>query len=152
MRGDRIVCFDRTRKTMLDEPGVVAKFGVPPASIPDYLALVGDSADGIPGVPRWGAKSTATVLARYGHLEAIPATDRQWEVKVRGASSLGHELRAHRQAAQLYRLLATLRSAVPLTESVAEPEWQGARRDELEAVCAELGDTNFATRISRWRD
>ncbi len=151
VQGDRIVCFDRMRKNFFNEAGVKDKFGVFPASIPDYLALVGDSADGIPGVPRWGAKSTAAVLARYQHLEAIPELERDWDVKVRGASALGHELRAHRDKALLYRQLATLRCDVPLVEAATDLEWRGARSEALAHVCEAIGDSTLMSRIDRWR-
>jgi len=116
--GDRVVCLDRKKGLVLDHDAVVAKFGILPTSIPDYLALVGDAADGIPGIPRWGAKGAATVLARYAHLEAIPDEPSTWEVKVRGAASLAENLRARREDALLYRRLATLRTDVPLVEAV----------------------------------
>ena len=123
--GDRIVCLDRRRGKVLDEPGVIEKFGVPPASIPDWLALVGDSADGIPGIPRWGAKSAATVLSRYGDIDSIPDDPNQWDVKVRGAATLASNLREQREDARLYKRLATLRTDVPLAESLEDLEWHG---------------------------
>ena len=147
--GGKVVTQDRMRKRELDHDGVVAKFGVPPASIPDYLALVGDDADGIPGVPRWGAKSAAAVLAAYGHLEAIP--EGRWSVPVRGAEALAASLNEHREEANLYRVLATLRTDVPLAESVDDLEWKGAPRAALEALCAELGEAGVAGRMGRWR-
>ena len=125
VRGDRIVQLDRRRGEVRDADGVVAKFGVPPRSIPDYLALVGDSADGFPGVPGWGAKSTSTVLARYGHLEDIPARAEQWQVAVRGAARLASALREHRADALLFRDLATLRDGAALFADVDELEWRG---------------------------
>ncbi|GAB4541550.1 MAG: hypothetical protein Tsb0020_54360 [Haliangiales bacterium] len=146
VRGERVVCVDRMRRTTLDEAGVVAKFGVPPASIPDYLALVGDSADGIPGVPRWGAKSTATVLAHYRHLDAIPDHEQTWEVSVRGAAGLAKNLRERRPEATLYRTLATLREDVPLAESLADLAWRGPDEPALRALCERLGDDDFADR------
>lgn len=151
VRGSRVVCLDRMRQKVIDEPGVVAKLGVLPASVPDYLALVGDTADGIPGVPRWGAKSAATVLARYGHIEAIPDDEAAWEVKVRGAAGLAASLRAHRAEAGLYRTLATLRTDAPLDERLDDLAWQGARRDTLEELCARMGDDGFPERVPRWR-
>ncbi|WP_428265461.1 5'-3' exonuclease [Haliangium sp.] len=151
VRGRRVVCLDRMRRNLLDEVGVEAKFGVGPASIPDYLALVGDSADGIPGVPRWGAKSTAAVLARYRHLDAIPADEADWDIKVRGAAGLAKSLREHRADAELYRTLATLREDVPLAEPLDDLAWQGARRHALEALCERLGDDRFPPRVPRWR-
>jgi 5'-3' exonuclease len=144
VRANRVVCTDRRRGITLDEAGVVAKFGVQPASIPDWLALVGDSADGYPGLPGWGAKSAAAVLARFLHLERIPALPAEWGVRVRGAEALGESLRRGRADAELFRTLATLRTDVPLAESLAELEWRGPRKPELAALCQELGDPAFA--------
>jgi len=152
VRGSQVVAFDRLRRRLLDEPGVVAKFGVAPASIADWLALVGDSADGYPGVPRWGAKSAAAVLAMYGRIDAIPDDARWWRVPVRGAAALAESLRAHRTEAALYRRLATLRTDVPLGETIDDLRWRGARRDELTALCREIGDEGFLERITSWRE
>ena len=152
VRDGRIVCFDRMRRKMIDEAAVVAKFGVPPVSIADWLALVGDSADGYPGVPRWGAKSAAAVLKHYGHLEAIPSSERQWSVNVRGAAALAASLREHRDAAYLYRRLATLRTDAPLTETLDDLRWQGARLRELKDLCRELGNDDIIGRVPLWRD
>lgn len=146
--GGKVVALDRMRKRELDREGVIAKFGVPPESIPDYLALVGDDADGIPGVPRWGAKSAAAVLSAYGHLEAIP--DGAWSVPVRGAEALAASLRAHREEVMLYRVLATLRTDVPLRETLDELAWQGAPQGELTAFCGELGESGVLPRVGRW--
>jgi 5'-3' exonuclease len=152
VRGSRVVCFDRMRRRLMDEAGVVARFGVPPRSIPDWLALVGDSADGYPGVPRWGEKSAAAVLSVYGHLEAIPDRESEWRgVTVRGAASLAASLREHRDEARLYRVLATLREDAPIAESLDDLRWSGAKRDELTAVCREIGDEAFLERVPRWR-
>lgn len=123
--GTRIVQLDRRTRTIRDEAGVVARFGVSPASIPDYLALVGDSADGYPGLPGWGAKSSAAVLARYGHLEAIPDDWRQWQVKVAGPARLSATLAQSRELAALFRSLATLRTDAPVLQSVDELRWAG---------------------------
>lgn len=139
VRGDKVVIWDRRRQEVLDEDAVIAKFGVGPASIPDYLALVGDTADGIPGVPRWGARSTATVLARYGHIDAIPPLAFDWDVSVRGAKSLAASLEAMRDEAMLYRTLATLRLDVPLAESVSDLCWRGPDHEALTAICEEIG-------------
>jgi 5'-3' exonuclease len=144
VRGARVVCLDRLRKKTLDEAGVVAKFGVGPASIPDWLALVGDSADGYPGLPRWGAKSAAAVLARWLHVERIPDAAQDWAVAVRGAEALAASLRAGREDALLFRRLATLRADVPLPESLDDLRWRGPRQDELARLTAELGDAGFA--------
>lgn len=125
VRGTRIVQMDRRLRTIRDEGGVVAKFGVPPTSIPDYLALVGDSADGYPGLPGWGAKSTAAVLAKYGHLETIPADWRTWGVNASRPGALARTLERERDRAFLFRDLATLRSDIPLINSVEELLWRG---------------------------
>lgn len=114
VRGERVVCFDRMRKRRMDEAGVIEKFGVLPASIPDWLALVGDTADGIPGLARWGEKSASTVLAHYRHIEQIPDDPRAWQVNVRGAPALAAVLAGARAEATLYRQLATLREDAPL--------------------------------------
>ena len=152
VRGTRVVCLDRLRRRVLDEAGVIEKFGVPPASIPDWLALVGDSADGYPGVPRWGSKSAAAILAAYGHLEAIPEREAQWRVPVRGAAALAATLREHRDEVYLYRRLATLRVDVPLTEQIDDLRWRGARRDQLTMICREIEDEGFLERVTAWRE
>jgi 5'-3' exonuclease len=112
--GTRVITWDRLRERTYDEVGVLQKLGIPPASVPDYLALVGDSADGIPGISRWGATGTGTVLRHYGHLEAIPDESANWTVSVRGAQSLAQNLAKERPQALLYRTLATLRRDVPI--------------------------------------
>lgn len=150
VRDARVVCLDRLRGNVLDEAGVVAKFGVAPASIPDWLALVGDAQDGIPGVPRWGARSAATVLARYKTLDAIPDDASAWGVTVRGASSLALSLRDHRDDARLYRRLAELRTDVPLTESLDDLRWRGANREALTTLCDALGERAVIDRVPRW--
>ena len=152
VRGDKVVCLDRRRNAMLDEPGVLAKFGVAPASIPDYLALVGDAADGIPGVPRWGAKSSAQVLQEFTHIEGIPDDAGDWNIKVRGANSLAKNLAEHREAAALYKELATLRLDVPISESLDDIEWQGARRAQYQALCAEHGFDRLMDAPHKWAD
>lgn len=151
VRGSRVVCLDRMRRVVIDEGGVVEKFGIPPGSIPDWLALVGDDADGIPGVPRWGARSASMLLAHYGHIEAIPDEASKWEVMVRGSAALAESLRQHRIQVALYRTLATLREDVPLTERLEDLEWHGARRDELTTFCTAIGDTEVLARVDRWR-
>jgi 5'-3' exonuclease len=152
VRGSRVVCEDRMRRKLIDEAGVSTKFGVPPSSIADYLALVGDAADGYPGVPRWGAKSAAAVLARWKHIDAIPDQARDWDVSVRGAESLAATLRENREQARLFRVLATLREDVPLTETLADLEWRGVQTEALAALCAEIGDASFmATAPTRTR-
>ena len=129
VRGVRVVQLDRRAKEVRDEGGVVKKFGVPPASIPDWLALVGDSADGYPGLPGWGAVSAATVLARYGHLEDIPKLAPEWDVSVRGALRLATTLAEQRERALLFRELATLRTDAPIGVDVDGLRWSGPRLD-----------------------
>ena len=146
VRGTRVVGFDRMRRRVIDEAGVRARFGVGPASIPDWLALVGDTADGIPGVPRFGEKSASAVLGRYAHLEAIPDDAARWDVPVRGAASLAASLAAHREAAVLYRTLATVRTDVPLAEDLEALRCRGPRSDLLEALGRRLGDSRLASR------
>ena len=148
--GDRIVCLDRRRNITLDEAGVREKFRVAPESIPDYLALVGDSADGIPGVPRWGAKSSSLMLARYIHVENIPDDVDDWDVSPRGARAMADSLREHSDAVALYRRLATLRLDVPLPESLADLEWLGADRAGYETLCAEYGFENLLDAPHEW--
>jgi 5'-3' exonuclease len=125
VRGTRVVQLNRRTRTISDEAGVVAKFGVPPESIPDYLALVGDAADGYPGLRGWGAKSASAVLARYGHLESIPADWRTWRVAATGAGALANTLARERELALLFRDLATLRTDIPLFDSVDDLRWSG---------------------------
>jgi 5'-3' exonuclease len=147
VRGSRIVCLDRRRRLVYDEPAVIQKFGVPPASIPDWLALVGDAADGYPGVPRWGERSATALLARYPHLEEIPEDAARWDVTVRGAAGLAQSLREHRDDVLLYRRLATLRVDVPLVEQPDALRWNGAHGSDLAALCEELGDDQIVDRI-----
>jgi len=123
--GTRVVQMDRRARTIRDEAGVVAKFGVPPASIPDYLALVGDAADGYPGLPGWGAKSAAAVLARFGHLEQIPPDSRTWGVNAARPAILSATLEAQRELVLLFRRLATLRTDLPLFSNVDQLLWEG---------------------------
>ncbi len=125
VRGTRIVQLNRRTRAIRDEAGVVEKFGVPPASIPDYLALVGDAADGFPGLPGWGAKSAAAVLARFGHLEDIPEDWRLWHVNASKPAALADTLVRQRELAFLFRTLATLRTDIPVFENVDELEWKG---------------------------
>ena len=146
--GVRVVCWDRRRGIVLDDDGVVQKFGVRPHSIPDWLALVGDAADGYPGIPAWGARSAAAVLARVGHLESIPADPRRLGLPLARASRLLESLATHREEALLYRRLATLRVDVPLEEELADLEWRGAGA-ELEEVCRGLGDEGLPKRLTR---
>jgi 5'-3' exonuclease len=147
----KVVRLDRLRGTTLDARGVMERYGIEPQSIPDWLALVGDAADGIPGIPRWGAKSSSIMLGRYQHIEAIPDDVSAWDVKVRGAKGLAESLAAHRDQAALYRELATLRRDVPLGEQLEALEYCGARRGELEAFCDELGLMSLVERMPSFR-
>ena len=150
--GTRVVTFDRRQEIERDEEGVWEKFGVAPASIPDYLGLVGDTADGIPGLPGWGAKSSATILAHYRSIEEIPDDAAQWAVTVRSAAKLAETLAAHREEALLYRELAVLRRDVPIEEDLEDLEWRGARRAAYEELCLELGFDGLLSRPHRWQD
>jgi 5'-3' exonuclease len=125
VRGTRVVQMDRRTRIVRDEAGIIAKFGVLPSSIPDYLALVGDAADGYPGLPGWGAKSAAAVLAKFGHLESIPDDWQSWSVNAASPARLAKTLAAERERALLFRTLATLRADFPLLESVDDLQWQG---------------------------
>ena len=143
-----IAQVDRRRETIYDQAGVEEKFGVEPASIPDWLALVGDTADGIPGLPGWGAKSSSTILARYGHLEAIPADADDWDVPVRGAAKLAATLVERQEEAELYRHLATLDLDAPVMDDVDDLRWIGPA-DHLDAVCAHIDAPLVADRARR---
>ncbi len=125
VRGTRVVQMDRRTRIVRDEAGIIAKFGVPPASIPDYLALVGDAADGYPGLPGWGAKSAAAVLAKFGHLESIPDDWQTWSVNAASPARLAKTLAAERERVLLFRTLATLRTDFPLLDSVDDLQWHG---------------------------
>jgi 5'-3' exonuclease len=148
VRDDRVVQLDRRQGETRNVEGVRAKFGVPPASIPDWLALVGDSADGFPGLPGWGAKSAATVLARYGSLEDIPARAIDWDITVRGALKLATTLAENRELAFLFRTLATLRIDVAVGSAADEWKWTGPAED-FDATAASLGDAALAERARR---
>ncbi len=147
---DRVVSWDRRRDIVLDAERVVAKFGVRPHSIPDWLALVGDSADGFPGVPGWGAKSAATVLLAFDHVEAIPKDYRLWGLGLGRAERLAESLHSHAKQVLLYRELATLRTDVPLDEELADLEWRGAR-GALRQLCRDWGDESLIPRIPLWQ-
>lgn len=149
--GDRVVCWDRRREIVYDEPAVVEKYGVPPPSIPDYLALVGDAADGIPGIPAWGAKSSATVLSAFGHIDSIPEETGGWGITPGRARRLAENLAAQREEALLYRELATLRLDVPIEHTAADLEWLGAPA-ELHGFCEQLGATKLLEQVPRWRE
>jgi len=129
VQGSRVVQLIRRTGAIIDEAGVIAKFGVSPETIPDYLALVGDSADGYPGLPGWGAKSTSAVLSKFGHIESIPVSARDWHMNVRNSASLADVLVRERGLALLFRTLATLRSDIPLFENVDSLRWTGARKN-----------------------
>ncbi len=152
--GTRVVLRDRMRRVTYDEAGVVAKFGVSPSSIPDYLALVGDSSDGFPGLPGWGAKSASAVLARWKSLDAIPRSALDWEVPVRNATRLAATLDEQRASAVLYRTLATLNrdSDIAATRVLDDLEWTGVPRETFLALCEELGFDTVRERIHRWAD
>jgi len=147
VRGDRIVQLDRRTREVRDESGVGKKFGVSPTSIPDWLALVGDSADGYPGLPGWGAKSAATVLARYRHLEDIPKLATEWDVAVRGSIRLATTLAEQREQALLFRTLATLRADAPIRADVDALRWRGPRAD-FAAWSERLGTPQLHERAS----
>jgi 5'-3' exonuclease len=151
VEGTRVIYRDRMRNVVRDEKAVIEKFGVAPVSIPDWLALVGDAADGIPGIPGWGAKSSAAVLARYGTIASIPDAESDWDVDVRSRARLATALSERREDAMLYRKLATLRTDVPLAEELHALRWQGAHRRALESLCAEIGMGEFLGRVPRWQ-
>ena len=145
--GNRVVQVDRMRRRVIDEDGVVAKNGVPPASIPDWLALVGDTADGIPGIPGFGAKTAATLLSRYATVEAIPPHSVHWDVNVRGAMRLAATLNERRDDAALYKHLATLVTDVPLPESLDDLRWQGGHRRRFQELERRLGTMPMRPRV-----
>jgi 5'-3' exonuclease len=150
---NRIVCWDRRREIIIDEAGVMEKFGVRPQSIPDWLAVVGDSADGYPGIPGWGAKSASAVLSHFEHLEKIPDDPGKWKldsISPGRAASLAQSLAENRTDALLYRKLATLREDVPIEEKLSDLKWQGAL-SSLKDLCSEMGDEKIVMRITRWR-
>lgn len=151
--GTQIVAWDRRRETVMDERGVIEKFGVAPRSIPDWLSVVGDTADGYPGIPGWGAKSASAVLARYGHLEKVPKDPNKWQVDSISAGravSLAQSLESHWQEALLYRQLATLRDDVPIQEKLGDLKWRGAL-SHLKELCFELGDEKIPARVPQWQ-
>jgi 5'-3' exonuclease len=144
----RVVTFNRRDGKFFDADGVAEKFGVRPASIPDYLALVGDTADGFPGLPGWGARSTAIVLQRYPHLEDIPDSVNAWDLRVRGAASLARTLKEHRDEALLFRELATLRTDAPIPQrDPDELRWRGPDRAAFEAIAARLRSPRLLERL-----
>ena len=147
----RVICRDRRRRLDRNEDDVLERFGVPPSSIPDWLGLVGDTADGIPGIPGWGAKSTSIVLGHYKTIEAIPDEAKHWDVQVRGRDRLAAALAEGREDAELYRRLATLRTDVPLGEGLDDLEWRGPRQTELEALCRVIGAEEILDRVPRMK-
>ena len=147
--GKRVVSWDRRREIVYDEAAVIEKYGVPPASIPDWLALVGDTADGYPGIPAWGEKSTSAVLSKYKHLEAIPEDHRKWGLSAGRALRLAGNLRSQWEDALLFRRLATLRTDVPLEHNLKDLQWRGAN-NRLRKLCKELGANRLPDRVPRW--
>ena len=150
VQGKRIVCWDRRREIIMDEKGVVEKFGVKPESIPDYLALVGDSADGYPGIKGWGAASTSAVLAKYKHIESIPKDPKKLGLGLGRATTLLENLQKNHADALLFRELSTLRKDVPLKENLSDLKWQGAY-PRLKKFCHELGEERIVERVIKWR-
>jgi len=147
VRGQRVVQYDRRRRELIDEQGVVAKFGVGPASIPDYLGLVGDAADGFPGLPGWGSRSAAAVLAAYRHLEQIPAQASLWDVPgLRGAAKLSATLQENMELALLFRIIATVDLEVPVG-TVDDWHWKGPT-PEFATIAKEIGAPNLATKAA----
>ena len=151
VEGDRVVLWDRRNQLALNDKGVREKFGVPPELIPDLLALVGDPADGIPGIPRWGMKSAAAALAAHGPLEKIPSNATDWKIKIRGADALAESLSKQKRAALLYKQLATLRFDVPLLEKLADLEWKGGDKRALEKLSVELADEKLLSRLEKFQ-
>ncbi len=149
VRDDRVVVLERKSGKLTNAEGVAARLGVLPNQVPAYLALVGDTADGIPGVPRWGEKSAGAVLRHYPTLAAIPRDASRWEVKVRGAAALAESLQAVGPAVELYETLATLRTDVPLSESLDDLAWRGVDAAAFKAICAELDDPRLLERLLR---
>jgi 5'-3' exonuclease len=150
VEGDRVICWDRRREITLNDKGVEEKFGVSPESIPDYLALVGDAADGYPGIQGWGAKSTATVLAKFKHIESIPKDPKKIPLSLGRATTLIGNLQANYKDALLFRELSTLRVDVPLKETLNDLKFQGAY-PRLKKLCHELGEERIPERIKVWR-
>jgi 5'-3' exonuclease len=148
--GDKIVTYNRRESKMVDEDGVVEKFGIHPESIPDYLALVGDTADGVPGLPGWGAKSASAVLGRFPRLEMIPPSPADWGVAVRGAEKLAATLAAGMDDALLFRELTTLRLDVPINETLEDLEWNGVPEGPFLEFCARFGVDPASINVHRW--
>ncbi|MBV8762091.1 MAG: flap endonuclease [Deltaproteobacteria bacterium] len=146
--GTRVVEWDRWKDVTIDEPGVIAKHGVPPASIPDWLALVGDTADGIPGLDGWGKSSAAKILTAHGHIQDIPDDPAKWKASVRGAEKLAASLRENRADAMLYQKLATLRIDCPIVCDVDALAWRGVNEPLLAALCDEIGLARDSVRVT----
>lgn len=147
--GERVVVLDRIRGVVTDEASVMARYGVEPWQVPELFALVGDRSDGLPGVPGWGVRSAAALLQRYGTVDAIPVDD-EWDAPVRGAARLRASLRKWRAEALLCRDLSRLRTDLPLHHELDDLEWHGARRVDMESLCATLGDEAVLGRVRRW--
>ncbi|MEE3327550.1 MAG: 5'-3' exonuclease H3TH domain-containing protein [Myxococcota bacterium] len=152
VEGERVVLLDRMRNRVIAEADVMEKWGVPPGSIPDLLALMGDAADGVPGIARWGQKSASRVLAEYNRIEDIPSDPEVWTVKVRGAAGLSAKLEAERKEALLYRSLTVLRRDVPIDEELEDLRWRGPNRSLLTQISQTLGETTIMNRFSDWAD
>jgi 5'-3' exonuclease len=147
VRGQRVVFYDRKNKIITDEDGVRARLGVSPAQVPAWLALVGDTADGIPGIDKWGEKSAANVLNHYLTIAAIPAQASAWQVNTRGKDALAKALNEGREEAELYEVLATLRTDVPLSETLDDLAWRGVQQEELRTLCQELNADDVLERL-----
>ncbi len=156
LSGRRVVQVDRIRRRVIDEAALLARRGIRPESVPDYLALVGDDADGIPGLPGFGEKTAAALLSRHLHLEAIPGDPARWPRTIRAPATLARELEESRERALLFRTLATLRTDVPLAESLEDLRWRGIPREQFESWCAELDAGALLgpleARPARWAD
>jgi 5'-3' exonuclease len=150
--GRRVVVLDRIRKVLTDEDAVYDKWGVAPDQIPDLFALVGDRSDGLPGLPGWGVRTSSAVLERYGTVDAIPLDEKEWDIKVRGKTTLAATLRERRDEALLCRDISRLRIDLPLRRSTADLEWHGAHPDRTRGLCTLLGDDAVLERITRWND
>jgi len=152
IRGDRVVLVDRHREKVVDEASFVKERGFQPRSVPDFLGLVGDAADGIPGLPGWGEKGTAAVLGRYGTLEGIPREAGEWDPKLKGAEKLCAALCAEEENAALYKKLATLATDVPLKETLEDLRWKGVPRARFEAFCDRMAAPQLKGRPTRWAE
>ena len=150
VEGRQVVCLDRRQAIFYDDATVFGKFGVIPTSIPDYLGLMGDSADGIPGIPRWGAKTASQLLAEYNHIEDIPLDSTLWAVKVRGADSAATSLKENYELALFFRELATLRTDVVLVETLEQLAWQGVHWSRFSSLCNECGFSSEMVRDHEW--